>query len=341
MRMGLLTLSGQRLFGRKRRQSRRAKRDWVIPNERQATPGGAVCSRTLRAWLLCSLALWLVSGVDAAAGGRADAAARRDELQHCAHRLRQPAAQRRSTAARAPLRVLSWNSMKFRRDGAARLLRELAAEVDLQLLQESLRDLASIRDRRWHRYFAEGFHSRQGRSGVSIRSRQRADVWCALRYTEPWLRTPKAVAVARFPLADTRLLVISLHGINFTLSSRAYAAQLASLGALLVAHTGPAIVAGDFNHWNPWRRRAVAEFAARHALQEVAFEPDRRSRHLGAPLDSAFVRGLRVLSATALPSSASDHHPLLITLMPADARRPKQSPQRNPGQRLRTPIPLL
>ena len=338
--MGLLTRFRPRLFGRKRRQSRRAERYWFIPNERLATPSGAVCGRNRRAWLLFSLALWLVSGADAAAGGRADAA-RRDELQQCADRLRQPPAQRRYTAARAPLRVLSWNSMKFQRDGAARLLRELAAEVDLQLLQETLRDLASIRDRRWHRYFAEGFHSRRGRSGVSIRSRQRADLWCALRYTEPWLRTPKAVAVARFPLADTRLLVISLHGINFTLSSRAYSAQLASLGALLVAHAGPAIVAGDFNHWNPWRRRAVAEFAARHALQEVAFEPDRRSRHLGAPLDSAFVRGLRVLSATALPSSASDHHPLLITLMPADARRPKHSPQRNPGQRLRAPIPLL
>ena len=47
---GLLTLFWQALLCPKLRQSRHAERNLVIPNERQATPSGAVWDTTRRAW---------------------------------------------------------------------------------------------------------------------------------------------------------------------------------------------------------------------------------------------------------------------------------------------------
>ena len=60
---GLFTLFSPRLFVPKRRQSRRAERDLIIPNERQATPSGAVWGRTRRAWLFCAPAALSVARV--------------------------------------------------------------------------------------------------------------------------------------------------------------------------------------------------------------------------------------------------------------------------------------
>ena len=51
---GLFTLFVPRLLCPGLCQSRRAERSLVIPNERQATPSGAVRDTTRRAWLFCA-----------------------------------------------------------------------------------------------------------------------------------------------------------------------------------------------------------------------------------------------------------------------------------------------
>lgn len=212
-----------------------------------------------------------------------------------------------------PLRVVSWNLLKLSRDGSAELLRNLADHSDLLLLQESLEDApATVQD--W-RLFAAGFRREGLHSGVEIRAPAPAELSCRLTFIEPWLRTPKGVAVARFRLADgERLLVVNLHAINFTLGSDDYREQFQAIGDLLSRHRGPAIVGGDLNNWNAWRDRVLDDFITEEGLARVEISPDWRSRHLGRPVDALLVRGLRVVAAAALPTDRSDHNPVAAIL---------------------------
>lgn len=214
-----------------------------------------------------------------------------------------------------PLRIAVWNSKKFERRGASTMLRQLGAFSDLLLLQESLDD-APVTRQAW-RLFAPGYRRDGLRSGVELRANVSADLRCALQFTEPWLRSPKAVAVARFALrGGAPLLVVNLHAINFTVGSRAYREQFAAVGDLLKAHRGPAVIGGDFNHWNAWRTRVLNDFARRHGLSPLDISPDWRSRHLGQPVDGVLLRGLRGIGGAALPTRSSDHNPLIGSLLP-------------------------
>ena len=227
----------------------------------------------------------------------------------CALQLATPAAASAQTLPN-PLRITSWNSMKFSRDGSPLVLTALAAKSDLLLLQESLRNTAPATAHPY-RLFADGYRSGALQTGVETRSAVAADVRCSLRFLEPWLRTPKAVSVGRFPIEGSApLLAINLHAVNFTLGIVEYTAQFAAVGELLDQHVGPAIVAGDFNNWSESRQDVLREFAAKFALQSIEITPDLRSRHLGVPVDGMYLRGLSSATASAFPTVASDHHPI-------------------------------
>jgi endonuclease/exonuclease/phosphatase (EEP) superfamily protein YafD len=220
-----------------------------------------------------------------------------------------------------PLRLLSWNIMKFDIPGAREQLRDFASDAQLVLLQESLMSSGSETEALNARYFSAGYRRGSEQTGVEIRSRYAADVSCSLSFREPWLRTRKAVSVARLPFRDGALLVVNVHAINFTLGSGNYRDQLESIGEIAATHEGPVIVAGDFNHWNVWRVSVVADWARRFDLEEVSFNPDWRSRHLGSALDAIFLRGLTPLSATGLPTMRSDHHAISADLKLAAVAR--------------------
>lgn len=267
----------------------------------------------LRAHLLPLLMLLLLAA--APASGTASA----ERLADCRQRL--------STAPDTPVPVLSlplrvgiWNVKKFQRPGSGQMLERLARRSELLLLQESLADADA--GEHW-RLFAPGFSRGPLRSGVEIRAPVAADLQCRLRFREPWLRTPKAAAVARFNLRGMPpLLVINLHAVNFTLGSGDYRRQLKALGTLLTAHRGPALIGGDFNHWNAWRQRALQAFVTAHGLEPLALSPDWRSRHLGRAVDALLLRGLRAVAGSALPTRSSDHHPIIATLLPPQRRAP-------------------
>ncbi|MEM1403652.1 MAG: endonuclease/exonuclease/phosphatase family protein [Pseudomonadota bacterium] len=235
------------------------------------------------------------------------------DLEACLEGLEHPGG---TLALESPrdFRVTSWNAMKFLLEGSQRIAGELATDADILFLQESIREELPTLSPLPESLFADGFKQDETQTGVEIRSAHRPDLRCTLRYTEPWLRTPKAVAVARFAMGAESLLAINLHGINFTLGSAAYRAQLADVGLLIDAHAGPVIVGGDMNDWNNWRGTVVAQFVEKHALERVVFRPDWRSRHLGRPVDGFYVRDLDWLDATALPTQSSDHHPITLIL---------------------------
>ena len=214
----------------------------------------------------------------------------------------------------AVLRMLSWNVMKFDLPGSREQLNTLAAHADLLLLQESLRSADTQKAGGSYRYFSPGYARGSEQTGVEVRSGESADVVCELRFVEPWLRTPKASLAIRLPFRDAALLLINLHAINFTLTTYDYTSQLSELAQLVNRHPGPVIIAGDFNHWNTWRAAKLQRWAEDLSLTEVIFALDWRSRHLGARVDTIFLRGLSVIAEAALPTTRSDHHPITASL---------------------------
>lgn len=253
---------------------------------------------------LCYLAL-VALGITPFSGAAGEATS----VSDCALQLAIPSPATAQTLP-SPLRITTWNSMKFGRDGAPLVLTALAAESDLLLLQESLRDAAPATEHPY-RLFADGYQTGATQTGVETRSSVAADVSCSLRFMEPWLRTPKAVSVGRFPIeGPAPLLVINLHAVNFTLGIAEYTAQFAAVGDLLDQHTGPAIIAGDFNNWSEQRQEVLREFATQYALQAIEITPDLRSLHLGVPVDGIYLRGLHSATASAFPTVTSDHHPI-------------------------------
>ncbi len=269
-------------------------------------------------WFLTLAFAIVVAVIGVGARNAAEARSARDDLAACSEALRRPVPSA-TGELREELSVLSWNTMKYGVEGSRELLERLSSDVDLVFLQESLRSVAPPQSFRGTRYFGDGYAYGREQSGVELRSASQAHVECSLRFIEPWLRSPKAVLATRHAMGREGLLLVNLHAVNFTLGMRAYTAQLDAVAALLRSHDGPAIVAGDFNNWNDRRDSALRRFAVDNGLAMANFKPDLRSRHLGRPVDGVLQRGFEAVSATAVPTQLSDHHPLLLLLTPAQA----------------------
>lgn len=80
-----------------------------------------------------------------------------------------------------------------------------------------------------------------------------------LREREPILRLAKSALVTVYPLPDTRLLmVVNIHAVNFSLGVDVYSKQLLPIGDQIAHHSGPIIMAGDFNARSRPRMNAVS-----------------------------------------------------------------------------------
>jgi endonuclease/exonuclease/phosphatase (EEP) superfamily protein YafD len=78
--------------------------------------------------------------------------------------------------------------------------------------------------------------------------------------------------VTVYPLPDTRLLmVVNIHAVNFSLGVDVYSKQLLPIGDQIAHHSGPVIMAGDFNAWSRSRMNALYHFAREMSLREVRF----------------------------------------------------------------------
>ncbi len=226
------------------------------------------------------------------------------------------------------IRILNWNLRKSSQPGWAEDLRRLARGADLVLLQEASLEagVAEHFAASYHSVFAPGYTTRNHRSGVLTASRVAPGAHCALSHREPWLGTAKATCISRYPLRDMAewLLVINLHGVNFSLGNAPLERQLADSATLAREHLGPVIFSGDFNTWNDARMAVLERVMADLGMRPLAFPDDRRSRIFGHALDHIYVRGLRVLEAGATPVTSSDHNPVSATL--AVARQPTRAP---------------
>ncbi|WP_028772179.1 endonuclease/exonuclease/phosphatase family protein [Shewanella waksmanii] len=211
------------------------------------------------------------------------------------------------------LSVAVWNIYKQQKPNWQQQLHALATK-DLVLLQEAKLNQAlnqQIVEVNKHAVMAKGFAIRGVTMGVMTLSNSKAQEACAYQSTEPWIRFAKSTLVSRYPLSNGQtLLVVNLHGVNFDWRLSSYQAQWGLVAKQLQVHSGPIIVAGDFNTWRAGRMAVVSDFAAQYDLISAKFQHDYRSRVLGQPLDHLFYRGLQLVQASATPSTASDHNPI-------------------------------
>lgn len=215
------------------------------------------------------------------------------------------------------INILSWNMQKATHTDWAADLAALGGDAHLVFLQEAAREAAIqavLKDTEYE-HFAPGYRRRHQTTGVMTLSVIPPSFCHNLKVNEPWLRTPKAAGVARYPMVDSeQLLAVNVHAVNFSLGLERLRTQLMGLDRLLQQHSGPVIVAGDLNTWRRGRQRLVDDWMDRHALEPVVFSPDLRSRAFGRALDHVYVRGLAVAHSEVIPVASSDHNALRVQL---------------------------
>ena len=228
----------------------------------------------------------------------------------------------------ATIRVLVWNILKARRRDFARDFEDLVVDRDLIMLQEAVFNTPSdplFRGNRIEWIMARSFRApREGvEHGVKTGCVSRAESasFYRSRHAEPVTRTQKLLLATRYRTCcneqgashRARLLVLNMHAINFV-SVRKYLDQLDQLNDALTAHTGPVILAGDFNTWSLRRRDSFFDLARGSGLFEVPLERRSRVSHMAMHLDHVFYRGLRLRQAASLSHiTSSDHAPITAT----------------------------
>ncbi|MBD1569056.1 MULTISPECIES: endonuclease/exonuclease/phosphatase family protein [Aliivibrio] len=213
------------------------------------------------------------------------------------------------------LSVLVWNIYKQQNEGWKKALIELSNKTDLVLLQEAsltpeLKEF--VVNKRYSAELVRAFDVFDTSAGVLSLAKEQALRVCAHTAVEPWLRLPKSALLSEYPLSNGQeLMVINIHAINFTIGTEDYQQQIASLSKEVSRHSGPMIIAGDFNTWSEARLATLRKQVEELDMKEVIFSPDERMRFMtGLALDHIFYRGLDIKEARSIKSHASDHNPL-------------------------------
>ncbi|MDO3386782.1 endonuclease/exonuclease/phosphatase family protein [Gilvimarinus sp. SDUM040013] len=210
------------------------------------------------------------------------------------------------------LHLVSWNIYKANRDNLLSDLQQLAGTADILLLQEAFVDERLTRLKPYWR-FAPGYVDGNRATGVLTLSPWPARVHCRFTHLEPWLRTPKATAVLEYQSSAGLLLAVNLHAVNFEFGIEAFTAQLSDVRKLVEDHSGPVVLAGDFNTWSEERTALVSEYFSALELTPANFSQDNRTTTFGNALDHIWTRGVKITASEVPLHNSSDHNPLLIT----------------------------
>lgn len=226
--------------------------------------------------------------------------------------------------------LVNWNMYKARGEGWAVDFNRLIQGQDIVVLQEAillkkLYQPLNSRELNWSLNAA--FHYDDAQVGTLTASRARPVRSCGLRASEPLIRIPKTVLISEYRLSHGRgnLLVVNIHGINFTLGTQSYQQQIDAMFEAIRHHAGPLIVAGDFNTWSDERMDIVNKMAERLSLMAVEYRSHHRMTLFGNPLDHIFYRGLKLVSEESPRVSSSDHNPIkvIFSALPAKFARVK------------------
>ncbi len=178
------------------------------------------------------------------------------------------------------IRILVWNIYKQQRAEWLSVLKNYGKDAHLVLLQEAQTTPELVQFATANYLAADqvpafvlpqhpsgvmtlAFVLPQHPSGVMTLSAAHPVYCCPLREREPILRLAKSALVTVYPLPDTRLLmVVNIHAVNFSLGVDVYSKQLLPIGDQIAHHSGPVIMAGDFNAWSRRRMNALSHFAS-------------------------------------------------------------------------------
>lgn len=214
--------------------------------------------------------------------------------------------------------LLNWNIYKGQRDNWASDFSKLIQMQDIVMLQEALLKPAlyqALDSQQLNWNLNTAFFYDDIETGVLTASKVKALRSCGLRTQEPLIQTPKTILISEYRLSsgEQNLLVANIHGINFTMGTEVYEQQIASLIRAIQDHTGPVIVAGDFNTWSDNRMEVVNRMVELLALTAVSYTSHNRLTMFGNPLDHVFYRGLEVIKEESVSVSSSDHNPIKVT----------------------------
>jgi endonuclease/exonuclease/phosphatase (EEP) superfamily protein YafD len=218
----------------------------------------------------------------------------------------------------ARITVFNWNMYKGQKAGWTRDLFKHSVNSDILLLQEaafggSLLDILDLKGLFWS--FNNAFQYKGVGTGVLTASKIKPRASCGTRKAEPLIGLPKTALLSYFPLRGSReqLLVVNIHGINFTTGITAYEEQFNEIRNILRGHSGPLLVAGDLNNWTEKRRGVVDLLVEDLGLTILTFEDDSRSRFFGDPIDHILYRGVLPVAETSFEVISSDHNPIGVT----------------------------
>ncbi|MBK9575771.1 MAG: endonuclease/exonuclease/phosphatase family protein [Fibrobacterota bacterium] len=223
--------------------------------------------------------------------------------------------------------LVSWNTHKENHPG---FLADLGALVDtsradLVLLQEARVDSnpsalqSALSDRIWH--LSANLAGKGVQYGVLTASSALPLEATPLlsKAGEPVARTRKASLVTRYRIAKDTLCVANVHALNFSPNLSGFRGQLVDLCARLRAHTGPLIVAGDFNTWSDRKQNLSDSVLGSIGLVRFGFgdQSTRRTSRFGHPLDHVYFHPAYLEVDTSWVQvrdsiASSDHAPLVV-----------------------------
>ncbi|MEM7146423.1 MAG: endonuclease/exonuclease/phosphatase family protein [Verrucomicrobiota bacterium] len=231
--------------------------------------------------------------------------------------------------------VLNWNIQKSRDAAVAGELAEVADawSPDLILLQEVREDIATLQG--YGAVFAPAWRypwaGSAARGVMTISRVPPIEVEAmASRKREPAWTAPKMALATLYGMAEGEpLLAVNVHCLNFQrFTTRKFRDQLGELEAVIGAHEGPVVFAGDFNTWSRKRLTILTEMAERVGVEEIEGFPAGRKTGAQSPaflngllgidpalvLDRIFVRGFDVKDAEVFPDGSSDHRAMGVRL---------------------------
>lgn len=217
-----------------------------------------------------------------------------------------------------PFVLLNWNIYKQQKKQWREKLQQWTDKADLLTLQEvkyspQFRKFSKDNNLLYLQNYAFKYNAFS--YGVNTLSKYNSRFVCGTRDAEPWIRVPKTGLASIYPIANhpDSLLVVNLHGVNFTFTPQPLIKQLQPYLQLIKSHSGPVIFSGDINTWSKQRLAAVDNALLDTGLKEVIFSDDHRMAIFGIPMDHVYFRGLRVVKAESIATRASDHSPQLLT----------------------------
>ncbi len=217
-----------------------------------------------------------------------------------------------------PFTLLNWNIYKQKRQNWQEELQQLTRNADLLTLQEikySQEFRGFSRNNNLYYLQNNAFKYQGDLYGVNTLSKVSASYACGTRYSEPWAILPKTALATVYPIdkQEQSLLLINIHGVNFTFTAAPLKEQIQPYLSLIGSHSGPVIFSGDFNTWSSARLQEVEQTFQKAGFQEALFKRDQRTNIFGLPLDHIYYRGLQVIKSESWKTEASDHTPQRVT----------------------------